>query len=560
MEIKESGPLKDVTGMYSDDAAARSSHLNRFKKSENPDQMANWQEINHFDVGPKTAAIIFFAILILRIILHVVLYRRGFESLTADEWGRVFNAGSWAERPYLRWSGAWLPFHVYLLGIALKIYHNLVWVPRVFTIIFGLISLTAVYSITYLLSRNRIAGLVSMLLLCFNPVNLWLSATPLTEMPSSAMILVAIAGALLYLREGKAWPLRVSALALFLANGLRYESWIYSGLFSLLVVVVEAQKIIKHQKSIREAAPFILTALIPWIVPVVWLVGNYVQKQDALYFVKDIRNYKATYYGAAKSFLPYLKVLVSLDVVVLILGVLAFGYTLSRRPTKLEVYHLIFTLIPLLLYILLSGGQTEPRPNYIRYLGPFTFLFYPLISAMVLKLLSSFSKHWKPTAAALLVLLCVYCGYLLRTSLHFTNDPSSKGLRVGLLLDQLRDSNQEFAPGMAIVERKYWAFTSVQIGVKDYRTVLFDSLVDRVTRKSVSYVESDWPLFEQCIKEHKVTYLVFASENLRKIIEKNIGIAPVADVNGYYFYQVPAEYRENISIESSQPNCPLTSY
>ncbi len=77
-----------------------------------------------------------------RLFLQVMLYRFGFMSLSADEFGRTVLAARWARDPHAVWSGVWLPFHMYLFGAALRLKWEMLYVPRIIVTVFGFISMT----------------------------------------------------------------------------------------------------------------------------------------------------------------------------------------------------------------------------------------------------------------------------------------------------------------------------------------------------------------------------------------------------------------------------------
>jgi hypothetical protein len=107
-------------------------------------------------LGRKHWAIICLGVLLLlRLVIQALLYARGFESMTADEFGRTVLAARWAEHPYLLWGeGPWLPLFMYMHGLALKLVWELLWAPRLITILFGLASIVLVYSVMELFENN----------------------------------------------------------------------------------------------------------------------------------------------------------------------------------------------------------------------------------------------------------------------------------------------------------------------------------------------------------------------------------------------------------------------
>jgi predicted membrane-bound mannosyltransferase len=85
------------------------------------------------------------ALIVVRVLLQVVLYRSGFLSLSADEFGRTYFAARWIQTGETYSYGPWLPFHMYLYGAALSLWGDMLWMPRLVTIVMGVISIVFMY-------------------------------------------------------------------------------------------------------------------------------------------------------------------------------------------------------------------------------------------------------------------------------------------------------------------------------------------------------------------------------------------------------------------------------
>jgi hypothetical protein len=82
-------------------------------------------------------------IVVARLALHVALYASGFPSLTADEFARVVIAARWAEHPFWQTQGEWLRLYPCLYGAGPWTWWDLVWAPRILTIVFGIVGIVA---------------------------------------------------------------------------------------------------------------------------------------------------------------------------------------------------------------------------------------------------------------------------------------------------------------------------------------------------------------------------------------------------------------------------------
>ncbi len=167
------------------------------------------------------------AALALALASHLGLLAAGFERLSSDDAGRVLMALSLtAENALEPW--IWPPLHRLVLGLALKLHEDAVWVPR-------LLSITAALGLMAAILRlvARISGgdarvvLAAALLALVTPYRLLLGTVPMADI---LMLLLLVAGAervLAWLQEegARARALLVGCALVGLATAVRYEAW-----------------------------------------------------------------------------------------------------------------------------------------------------------------------------------------------------------------------------------------------------------------------------------------------------------------------------------------------
>ena len=183
------------------------------------------------DVSKSWAVCLLVMVVLLRIFMTLRLYRDGFESISADDFGRMVEAAKWAKEPRILWYGPWLPFHSYFFGTLLRIYWDLLWLPRFVTIIFGISTIIIMYCLAKTLFGNRVMAIIAALLMSLNPTHLWLSLTPLTELYCHGLVMLAVLFFILYLQTNKQIWIWFTGVCLAIANGFRFESWVYSAFF-----------------------------------------------------------------------------------------------------------------------------------------------------------------------------------------------------------------------------------------------------------------------------------------------------------------------------------------
>ena len=380
-----------------------------------------------------------------RLFLQLMLYRSGFESLTADEFDRVIRAGLWAQGLQMDWRSAWLPFHKYMLGAALGIRWDLLCVPRAITIPLGAISILLMYKLARSLFESYRIGLVSAILLAVNPAHAWLSSTPLTEIVHTTAAVASMMSFVLYVRRRAQRYLFASAFILAIGNGFRFESWMMSIVFSFWLFG-EAVLHIRHKtRDIGGALNLMVAALIPWVFPMVWVTQNYMTTGDPLHFFTAIKSYKLTY-GESRSYFRYLGTFLRIDPYATVLCGVGLVMCLVRyRKSRAVQWFVAMAAIPFCVFAYLQGGQMEPPGNYVRYLAPFMFVAYPATAALIDFAISIASKsQW----TRMLLSVVVIGGMVItqaRATFGFVNDPAARGLKVGQRIRAVRTGDPDLA-------------------------------------------------------------------------------------------------------------------
>lgn len=489
-------------------------------------------------ISNKSVGLFIGIILIVRLLIHIALYHAGFIALTADDFGRTIVAAEWSKHPTWIWNGLWLPFHSYLLGSILKIYWELLWMSRFVAIVFGLVSIVFMYLLAQQLFNNHIIGLVSAGLLSVNPLHVWLCSVPLTEGISSTLVLIGIWAFIGYIIKAKMNYLLLAGLMFGLANGFRFESWVVSFIFSGLLIW---QSFSDHLK--KQNVWVFLLACLPWLFPAMWILGNYLTTGDPLAFASGIREYKRQTYGQIVSYWNYVSTFLRIDPYVTILGLGGLVVCL-RTEVKFwaKLSYVIFTLVPLGVFIGLHGGQLEPLGNYLRYLAPFSFFFYPALSYLLFAGVQKVRKT-KLQIYVLSGLLGLIAMTQLTSVFRFTNDPSAQGVAVGEMIKQLRQANPVIASRPVMIELSYWQYLAIKVGANDIDTILYDRDLN-YRRDTPSLFMTNEQSFRQCLWLYDVSYLIVKDPVLQSAVEQTLGLSPVQAINGYLFYPTDQIVRE----------------
>jgi Dolichyl-phosphate-mannose-protein mannosyltransferase len=496
------------------------------------------------------------ALLLMRLGVQALLYARGFESMTADEFGRTVLAARWAEHPYMLWGeGPWLPFFMYMHGLALKLVWELLWVPRGLTIFFGLACIVLVYFLSWELFGNHLTALAAAALLAVNPFHVWLSSTPLTEVPYTALVLAFLLCFTLYLKSGRPYLIYLGALSLGFANGIRFEGWVVSAIFSLFLLGEALLDLWRRRAITTDHLHNLLGALLPWLIPIAWTAASYWQTRDIIASINLIKSYKSNWYGDTHYYLGYLKAFFEADPYLTVLGpAVAIMVVIYARRSRAIFWYAVFAVIPFLVFILIHQGQLEPLGNIKRYLAPFIFILYPAFAALLISVVEKLTPQtWTRIALVGSFILLVTVTQLL-TTYRYIKDPVSDGLKVGLHIRELRQEDSDIASKPVLIELSYWQYLAILVGANDIQHIIYDRELDYENRESKSLITTDPEAFRRCLAQEDISYVIVKTRQLKDALEVNYDLHPIEKINKYSFYQIPERFK--LATSTDRP-CPL---
>lgn len=475
------------------------------------------------------------SILVGRLLLQFALHQAGFIALTADEFGRTVIAALWAQHPTPILSGFWLPFHTYLLGSVVALGGDWWITVGLFTVILSVCSLILMFRLGNLLDDTCHVGLLSAFLLALNPVHLWLSAVPLTEIAVFTGLITFVVAYLCYMHAETPRYLWLSVAALAISNGIRYEAWLWSLLFSGSLVLQCIRTATKRHRS--ELA---FAAIVPWIIPLCWVIGNAWQTGDPFYFYTFTTAYERTWYGAERNYAAYAAHLVRIDPFLIALSIVGLGLLfVTRRQERVVRSYVIMAVVPFLLFIVVQGGMRVPEGQMYRRFALFMWFLYPLMAYclgwLLMQLRQRWPRGWWFVAGAG---AAVVGAFQLTTAFSFSNDPASQGLAVGREIARVRLETPLSEQGTILVERVYWHYLAIQVGANDVSGLRFDRIVDD-ERLSQSWLLMDTNMLRTCVQEQNIRTIVVNSEDLQKVVVQTLKGRFSSEINGYQFYIIP---------------------
>ncbi|MFN2579180.1 MAG: phospholipid carrier-dependent glycosyltransferase [Pyrinomonadaceae bacterium] len=166
--------------------------------------------------------------------------------------------------------GFWLPLYQFLSAIVNVAFKNGFYTGKLVAALFGVGSCLFVYALTFRLTANRTGAMLMFLLIAFNPLHIFYSASAMTDVPHAFFVLAA----LYFVLTGN-WI--VAATFGAMAGFTRVESWMLIGLIPL------SQFIKEHRISIIALVVLIVPPLF-WFCISWQATGNllacFIQRQE----------------------------------------------------------------------------------------------------------------------------------------------------------------------------------------------------------------------------------------------------------------------------------------
>jgi hypothetical protein len=461
------------------------------------------------------------AILIGRAVAAAWLFRSGFESLSGDGYLRTLLAADWVARPYLSASGVWLPGHMIALGSALALSSDLLVTPRLFSLALGVVAIVLVAAIGATLFGNTRAGLVAALLLAVSPVQLWVSATPLSENLFLVLVLAALLGVVRFDRGGSGAWVALAGAALAVANAVRFEAWLVSAAFGALVTWWSARR------QLPRAA--LLALLLAGLVPLVVVLSNWIAFDDPFFWPRAFRAYNLRAYGPGPDPAGVFEALWIAEGPLLVVLGAALGWA-ARRDGPARRYLLLAGSPVAVVVIGLAAGR-EPTNNLLRYLAPALAMLTPLVGGMVSALWERV-RHRPALALTSLVVGGLVVSARTVTAGAPPPDPSNVGLAVGQRVAALRQAGQ-LPAGPLVADATGLAVYAMMVGANDSQTILLDRPGDPRSRVPPILGLED-SVVAACVRQVGAVGVVTRRPELARLP----GSQPLDQVNGYWIIRI----------------------
>ncbi len=129
---------------------------------------------------------------------------------------------------------------------------------------------------------NKQNAIISSFIFCVFPFQAWLGMSGLPESTAYCFIIAGIYYFIKWYLEKTDKTLIISSVMFAFANGFRYESWFFTATFILFVIFITIQ-----DKKINFIFKNSLISFISLITIIWWLIQNYIDHNDAFYFISE---------------------------------------------------------------------------------------------------------------------------------------------------------------------------------------------------------------------------------------------------------------------------------
>jgi 4-amino-4-deoxy-L-arabinose transferase-like glycosyltransferase len=323
-------------------------------------------------------------LILFKLLFQLIVIQSGLRWLTADDYSRTVISWDWLQNPRI-YSGVWLSLHFWLNGIFMWLFGNLILAPVIINTFFSVLTLVFLYLLFEKIFTKQVT-VISVLLYCVFPFQVWLSASGMPE--SIFFFFITLCFYFIvkwyedigYSKRAYKWIL-LSAASFNIANLLRYEGWFFTAAFIMLIAAFSYKKYRLGKNAMLNCALSLCsTFTILW-----WLYLNNIDYADPLFFIKE-----TTKIYSGLSHAGFIQRMVQYPFFIFYIAPLTTAFALlkifqtvrnNRNGYKgnfslLRVF-LLFNLIEIML-LMLSGIFGSGGTNMIsRYIVLNSVMFFP---------------------------------------------------------------------------------------------------------------------------------------------------------------------------------------
>ena len=431
-------------------------------------------------ISNLTLAII--ALILVKLVLQLYLYSIGFLSVSADEYSRGITAARWAldgTIPTAIYMSNWLPFETYLNGLALMVWDNVIWTPRITVLIFSCFLLVYFVKIVQYLFGRLTVTILAGLLLVFNPWFIWLSGTPMLDIYYMAPCVAGLYYILKWISGRRGLHLVIAGLLFFFSTGFHSQSWIFVNVVNLCLCFF-AWRMLRQKDYgalVKLVGFFILSNMFILIyIPSEYLATGqwFAMFRGHAEFTKGF--YNGYHIGTLQKLAYYPKLIASTGNVLWIFLPIGLYWLGGQKRKEITLFPFAVGLGTLIFYSAFNVLSVPAAAAPGRYSLPFSILFFPY-SALGIVVLFKHSGYFTDVrirrAVAAVLVLCIL-GLNFMKARDFEVKSAKAAVSVGRYLKESMEKDGSDPKKTVMVELSYWDYLYVELAARHFDRVRYD--------------------------------------------------------------------------------------
>lgn len=476
-----------------------------------------------FNKRNKIYVIWIITVVLLLITLQLTLYLRGFYSISADEAGHTIEGYNWYKGQVNIFS-IWLPFQKILYGLSFYLYDNLFWVPRIWSAIFGILTLLSLIYLSFELFQNKIVSMFTGFLGSLFWGLIIFGMLPLLEIYFFFFVVSSIAFFLRWKRTNENFYLLLTIVFSSIGTTTRYEAWTFSFIFLLLISI---NIYYRHESLFKRFFKIIVIAMIMFMFPLIWIYLSYTITGKITHFVTAVsERYVAGGFidEIQNNVLYYFIVLNSQSLN--ILGILTIF--IYKKVPQIKNYAIILFSTLLCLSIVTLITNAMPTQNAWRLASVWSILLIPFTAKWLYMLFSGKHKYFKYNFVAFTMLIVYLFSHQL-IAYSKSSYMNKQDLIVGKYINNLLKLTNTHSK--VLIENNGWKYTNIMIASQQ---------PDRfITEKSFAKTYGDYTLndsekFEGDLNQSCIKFLVLNNE--LKVSSDNTSITKLKSFENWVIY------------------------
>ncbi len=491
-------------------------------------------------------------LLSIKIVLQLYFYHLGFVAVSADEYLRGITAARWAlvgDLPTVLYTGTWMPFELYLNGLSLMIWDNVIWTPRITVFIFSCFLLVYFLKIVQYLYNLYSVTLIAGLFLIFNPWFLWLSGTPMLDI----YYLAPFTGGLFYFLK---WTntnsnryIVISTLLFAFSTGFHFQSWILVNMVNLAACyfIWEIYKQKKYKHIFILIGFFIGNNLFIFI----YLVAEMITTGEFLHFIGDHTVGTKLYYegyevGLLQKLYYYPRLVATWGNLIWIFLPIGLYWLGARTMKTTKLFPFAIGVIGLVMFSIFNLFSVPASAAPGRYALPFIMLFIPY-SALGIYALFNESGYFtnislRRVSAVTLIACILFANFALAS--NFVSKTDKSAIKVGYYLNSLLESENADSTTTAMLELAYWDFLKIKLSARKFAQIRLDrDFVEETAENIANRIPSIFLIMEdkeilQHLQRGNTRFIVVKDEKIKHRLKNLDFIHKFKELDNWDFYRV----------------------